>query len=32
MRIPDDYEERVYAGALGRIIGVYPGRPFALVM
>ena len=23
-----DYEERVYAGALGKIIGVYLGRPF----
>jgi len=27
-RIPDDYEERVYAGVLGKIIGVYLGRPF----
>jgi ADP-ribosylglycohydrolase len=25
--IPDDYEERVYAGVLGKIIGVYLGRP-----
>ena len=28
MPIPDDYEERVYAGILGKIIGVYLGRPF----
>ncbi|MHB1293463.1 MAG: ADP-ribosylglycohydrolase family protein [Anaerolineae bacterium] len=26
--IPADYEERVYAGVLGKIIGVYVGRPF----
>ncbi len=26
--IPNDYEERVYAGVLGKIIGVYLGRPF----
>lgn len=26
--IPADYEERVYAGVLGKIIGVYLGRPF----
>jgi ADP-ribosylglycohydrolase len=26
--IPVDYEERVYAGILGKIIGVYLGRPF----
>lgn len=26
--IPQDYEERVYAGVLGKIIGVYLGRPF----
>ncbi|HUV93282.1 MAG TPA: ADP-ribosylglycohydrolase family protein [Anaerolineae bacterium] len=26
--IPNDYEERVYAGVLGKIIGVYVGRPF----
>ena len=26
--IPYDYEERVYAGVLGKIIGVYLGRPF----
>jgi ADP-ribosylglycohydrolase len=25
---PPDYEERVYAGVLGKIIGVYLGRPF----
>lgn len=25
--IPSDYEERVYAGVLGKIIGVYLGRP-----
>ena len=24
----DDYEQRVYAGVLGKIIGVYLGRPF----
>ena len=28
MPIPLDYEERVYAGVLGKIIGVYVGRPF----
>ena len=28
MPIPPDYEERVYAGVLGKIIGVYLGRPF----
>jgi len=28
MSIPPDYEERVYAGVLGKIIGVYLGRPF----
>jgi ADP-ribosylglycohydrolase len=28
LRIPSDYEERVYAGVLGKIIGVYLGRPF----
>ncbi|QPF83638.1 ADP-ribosylglycohydrolase family protein [Bradyrhizobium genosp. L] len=27
-RIPDDYAERVYAGVLGKLIGVYLGRPF----
>jgi ADP-ribosylglycohydrolase len=26
--LPTDYEERVYAGVLGKIIGVYLGRPF----
>src|SRR5919199_1705312 len=28
MPIPQDYAERVYAGVLGKIIGVYLGRPF----
>ena len=28
MNIPPDYLERVYAGILGKIIGVYLGRPF----
>src|SRR6476620_6759421 len=28
MAIPADYLERVYAGILGKIIGVYLGRPF----
>jgi ADP-ribosylglycohydrolase len=28
MTIPADYLERVYAGVLGKIIGVYLGRPF----
>ncbi|MBV9470478.1 MAG: ADP-ribosylglycohydrolase family protein, partial [Abitibacteriaceae bacterium] len=28
MSIPPDYVERVYAGVLGKIIGVYLGRPF----
>jgi len=28
MTIPLDYYERVYAGVLGKIIGVYLGRPF----
>ncbi len=28
MPIPPDYTERVYAGVLGKIIGVYLGRPF----
>src|SRR3954449_9745878 len=28
MAIPNDYEERTYAGVLGKIIGVYLGRPF----
>ncbi|MFN8518678.1 MAG: ADP-ribosylglycohydrolase family protein [Chloroflexota bacterium] len=27
MTIPADYDERVYAGVLGKIIGVYLGRP-----
>jgi len=28
MSFPSDYAERVYAGVLGKIIGVYLGRPF----
>ncbi len=28
MSLPADYLERVYAGVLGKIIGVYLGRPF----
>ncbi len=28
MALPYDYAERVYAGVLGKIIGVYLGRPF----
>lgn len=28
MTLPVDYLERVYAGALGKLIGVYLGRPF----
>ena len=28
MTIPSDYSERVYAGVLGKLIGVYLGRPF----
>lgn len=28
MSIPSDYVERVYAGILGKLIGVYLGRPF----
>ena len=28
MNIPADYAERVYAGVLGKSIGVYLGRPF----
>jgi ADP-ribosylglycohydrolase len=28
VQIPQDYLERVYAGILGKIIGVYLGRPF----
>ncbi len=27
-KIPPDYAERVYAGVLGKLIGVYLGRPF----
>jgi ADP-ribosylglycohydrolase len=28
MSVPNDYLERVYAGVLGKLIGVYLGRPF----
>ena len=28
MALQADYAERVYAGVLGKIIGVYLGRPF----
>jgi ADP-ribosylglycohydrolase len=28
MSLPRDYAERVYAGVLGKLIGVYLGRPF----
>jgi ADP-ribosylglycohydrolase len=28
MPLPHDYAERVYAGVLGKLIGVYLGRPF----
>jgi ADP-ribosylglycohydrolase len=28
MNLPHDYLERVYAGVLGKLIGVYLGRPF----
>jgi ADP-ribosylglycohydrolase len=28
MSLPKDYAEKVYAGVLGKIIGVYLGRPF----
>lgn len=28
MSLPSDYLERVYAGVLGKVIGVYLGRPF----
>lgn len=28
MGLPEDYVERVYAGVLGKLIGVYVGRPF----
>ncbi|MFA6289538.1 MAG: ADP-ribosylglycohydrolase family protein [Opitutaceae bacterium] len=27
-KLPSDYEERVYAGVLGKLVGVYLGRPF----
>jgi len=27
-RLPSDYLERIYAGVLGKLIGVYLGRPF----
>ena len=26
--LPTDYDARVYAGILGKLIGVYLGRPF----
>jgi ADP-ribosylglycohydrolase len=28
VQIPNDYLERVYAGVLGKLVGVYLGRPF----
>jgi ADP-ribosylglycohydrolase len=28
MALPQDYVERVYAGVLGKLVGVYLGRPF----
>lgn len=28
MELPSDYYQRVYAGVLGKLIGVYLGRPF----
>ena len=28
MPLPHDYVERTYAGILGKVIGVYLGRPF----
>jgi ADP-ribosylglycohydrolase len=28
MALPNDYVERVYAGVLGKLVGVYLGRPF----
>lgn len=28
MTLPSDYLNRVYAGVLGKLIGVYLGRPF----
>ena len=27
-KLTEDYAERVYAGVLGKVIGVYLGRPF----
>ncbi len=30
MSLPSDYRDRVYAGVLGKIIGVYLGRPFEM--
>jgi ADP-ribosylglycohydrolase len=27
-QLPHDYSERVYSGVLGKMIGVYLGRPF----
>ena len=27
-----DYDERVYAGVLGKVIGVYAGKPFEFEM
>jgi ADP-ribosylglycohydrolase len=28
MQLPNDYLERVYAGVIGKLVGVYLGRPF----
>ena len=28
MSLPQNYVERTYAGVLGKLIGVYLGRPF----
>ena len=28
MKTPSDYLEKVYSGILGKLIGVYLGRPF----
>ena len=28
MKVPKDYLEKVYSGILGKLIGVYLGRPF----
>ena len=28
MQVPNDYLERVYSGVLGKLVGVYLGRPF----